>query len=87
MVYLHFAVGGRSAPRSWPNGSASPGATGQSKFRHGPLELDLTPGDPITSGLSQSKLKLEDESYWDLIGDPGRIKVLATGLEDGAAKP
>lgn len=87
MVYLHFAVGGRTAPEELAKRIGLAWRDGQSKFRHGPLELDLTPGDPITSGLSQSKLKLEDESYWDLIGDPGRIKVLATGLEDGAAKP
>jgi len=57
---------------------------GVSKFRHGPLSLDLTPG-PLTAGFRSVDFK--DESYWNLIGDPTRIQVVATGVEDGEARP
>jgi len=41
--------------------------------------------DPITRGLE--KLKLVDEAYWNLVGDPRKVHVLATAREDGAARP
>ena len=48
MVYLHFAVGGRSAPEELAKRIGLAWRDGQSKFRHGPLELDF-PGRCIRS--------------------------------------
>ena len=57
---------------------------GVCKFRHGPVDLKLEPG-PLTAGLGP--LHLVDESYWNLVGDAHDCQVLATAVEDGAARP
>ena len=33
------------------------------------------------------KLQLVDESYWRLAGDPARVEVLATAVEEGRPQP
>jgi len=86
LVVIHFAVNGGMEPDAladliglaWGDGA---------KFRHGPLDLKLAKRDehPILAGLGA--LKLVDESYWNLRGDPSRVQVLATGDEEGAARP
>jgi putative heme-binding domain-containing protein len=85
LVVVHFAVNGRGAPQALAQriGLAwGPGA----KFRHGPVDLKFDDGDhPITRGFD--KLHLEDESYWNLTGDPAKIHLLASGLEEGQPKP
>src|SRR5690606_24750658 len=56
------------------------------RFRHGPLDLKFDDTQhPITRGFD--KLHLVDESYWNLTGDPGRIHLLASGVEGGEARP
>ena len=40
---------------------------------------------PITRGLD--KLRLVDESYWNLVGNSGSIDLIATGVEDGQPRP
>ena len=57
---------------------------GQSKFRHGPLDLQLHP-HPLSAGLG--KLNFIDESYWNLVGDEKNIELLASGIEENASKP
>jgi type 1 glutamine amidotransferase len=34
-----------------------------------------------------SKVHFHDESYWQLIGDPKRIRLLASSVEDGQPQP
>ena len=59
---------------------------GKSAFRHGPLDLDFSGSKhPITRGFE--KLRLVDESYWNLVGDPAAVDVLGTGEEDGEPRP
>src|SRR5262249_31344235 len=59
---------------------------GSSRFRHGPLDLTFeTAGHSITRGFRT--LHLEDESYWDLVGDPAEVTVLASAVEDGKPRP
>ena len=88
LVYLHWAVEGYQdvlllAERI---GLATQGGV-TTKFRHGPVRLDLvTREHPITRGFPAS-LELEDETYWNLQGDPARLTPLATGNEEGAAHP
>lgn len=86
LVYLHYAVDGHKnvADLSDLIGLAWKG--GASKFRHGELTLDFTASShPITAGFQ--KLDFHDESYWQLLGDPKSIQVLATGIEDSAPQP
>jgi putative heme-binding domain-containing protein len=87
LVYLHYAVdGGPDAPGfaqriglAWKGGA--------SKFRHGLLELGFETGDRHPIGRNLAKVKFVDESYWQLVGDRSRIKVLASGVEDGQPQP
>jgi putative heme-binding domain-containing protein len=86
MVYIHYAVNGRAAPEEFAKRIGLAWRDGGSKFRHGPLDLSFpAPNHPISSGLRT--LHLEDESYWDLVGDESKIDVLATAVEDGRARP
>ncbi|MGH9575834.1 MAG: ThuA domain-containing protein, partial [Terriglobales bacterium] len=57
----------------------------QTRFRHGPVDLKLN-SHPLTEGLGGT-LSILDETYWNLIGDPARVQLLATGVEDGEARP
>jgi putative heme-binding domain-containing protein len=86
LVLLHYAVNGQKAPDDLARRIGLAWQPGRSKFRHGPLDLTFAAGDhPITGGFRG--LHLVDESYWDLVGDPGNLQVLATAVEDGAPRP
>jgi type 1 glutamine amidotransferase len=87
LVYLHFAVNGRDATAELAQriglASGHPGI----KFRHGPLDLDITdPAHPITKGLP-NKIHFIDESYWLMQGDESKIHVLATTIEEDKLRP
>lgn len=87
LVYIHYAVdGGQDAPGFAQRiGLAWQG--GRSKFRHGPLELGFETGESHPIGRNLSTVKLVDESYWNLVGDPDDVRLLATGIEDGEPQP
>lgn len=85
-VYIHWAVNGdeRVADFSQRIGLASRG--GRISYRHGPLELQVHNTDhPIMRNIEP--LSLYDESYWKLTGDPADVTLLASSVEDGAARP
>jgi len=86
-VYVHYAVdGGADAPGFAQRiGLAWQG--GKSKFRHGPLDLgfDTSLKHPIARNFD--KVHFHDESYWELVGDPKGVSVLARGKEDGKDQP
>jgi putative heme-binding domain-containing protein len=86
LVYLHYAVdGGKDAPGFAQRIGLAWGA--KAKFRHGPLELGFETGDKHPIGRNFSKVKFVDESYWQLTGDPKKIRLLASGMEDGKPQP
>ena len=88
LVVLHFAVDGAGnhdavAERiglCWAGGS---------KFRHGAVDLafDAKCDHPIARGFAGSKVHFEDETYWNLKGDPARTQLLASAEEKGEPKP
>jgi putative heme-binding domain-containing protein len=87
LVYIHYAVdGGADAPGFAQRiGLAWQG--GRSKFRHGPLDLGFETGSRHPIGRNFSKVHFHDESYWNLVGDPKQITLLASGKEEGAEQP
>jgi putative heme-binding domain-containing protein len=86
VVYLHYAVDGHRDVEALAERIGLAWRGGRSLFRHGPLELDFGGSKhPIARGFG--KVKFVDESYWELAGDPKRIEVLATGVEDGKPRP
>ncbi len=85
--YIHYAVdGGNDAPGFAERiGLAWMG--GRSKFRHGPLDVNFTAGKQHPIGRNFDQVHFYDESYWQPYGDPGRINLLATCVEEGAEQP
>jgi len=88
LVYLHWAVEGGSdvlllAERI---GLATQGGV-STKYRHGPVRLDFVTRDhPITRDFPDT-LDLDDETYWNLRGDPARLTPLATAIEEVTPRP
>ncbi len=79
VVTLHWAMEGRELGRELAERIGL--ATSMSAYRHGPLELAFTERDhPISRGFTT--LRLLDESYWKYQGDPAKISVLATQVEE-----
>ena len=86
MVLLHYAVNGQKAPVELARRIGLAWQGGLSKFRHGPLDMTFAAGaHPITAGFRG--LHLVDETYWQLVGNPADVDVLATAVEDGAPRP
>lgn len=61
------------------------GVGGFTRYRHGPIDLDIAAGHPVCAGLPP-RVALADETYWPPTPPPaaGRIAVLATALERDA---
>lgn len=87
LVYIHFAVDGEPDTPGFAQRIGLAWKDGQSKFRHGPLDLGFQTGDKHPIGRNLSKMHMVDESYWNLTGDPKRLRLLATGVEDGQPQP
>ncbi|RYE14075.1 MAG: c-type cytochrome, partial [Sphingobacteriales bacterium] len=89
LVYLHYAVDATENPVALANRIGLAWKGGQSKFRHGKLDLQFTPAaatNPITRGF-KAPLVLEDESSWVLTPGSRKFDILSTSLEDDAAQP
>jgi len=84
LVYLHYAVDGHTNVNELAARIGLSWRGGTSKFRHGPLDLQIH-AHPLGAGLR--KLKLVDESYWQLVGDVKSIQVVASGVEEGKLQP
>jgi putative heme-binding domain-containing protein len=65
MVFIHYAVDGHAHCDELANHIGLAWRGGESKFRHGPLDLSFQP-HAITAGFE--RMHLVDESYWNLIG-------------------
>jgi type 1 glutamine amidotransferase len=86
LVYLHYAVDGHKDADALAKRIGLAWRGGLSRFRHGPLELTFPDAKhPITRGFD--KVRFVDESYWRLQAGPGKVHVLATGVEEGQSQP
>lgn len=85
LVYLHYAVDGGKDPAGLAKRIGLAWQGGRSKFRHGTLDLVFDGKHPISRNFGT--LRLHDESYWNLVGDPKDVELLAAGLEDGKLQP
>jgi putative heme-binding domain-containing protein len=86
LVYIHYAVDGGADPVGMAERIGLAWRGNQSRFRHGPLDLEFrNTTHPITRNFSH--VHFHDESYWQLVGNPERINLLASGEEEGAAQP
>jgi putative heme-binding domain-containing protein len=86
LVLIHYAVNGGKDVDAFARRIGLAWQGGVSRFRHGPLELSFPDRKhPVTRGFD--KLRLVDESYWQLQGDVKDVHILATGVEEGSARP
>ncbi|MCI0739943.1 MAG: ThuA domain-containing protein [Gemmataceae bacterium] len=84
-VYVHFAVEGGKQPDAVAERTGLAFTLG-SRFRHGEFDLVFTqPDHAITRGFPT--LHFTDETYWNMRGDPSRLNVLGTAIEDKAPRP
>jgi len=84
LVYIHYAVDGHQHCDELASRIGLAWRGGQSKFRHGPLDLNFRP-HPITEGFTRARFV--DESYWNLAGSEADIQLLASGDEEGQPRP
>jgi putative heme-binding domain-containing protein len=83
-VFLHYAVDGHEDAAALAERIGLAWRGGQSKFRHGALDLILH-SHPLAAGLG--KLNFIDESYWNLVGDEKNVDLVASGTEEGQPRP
>jgi type 1 glutamine amidotransferase len=84
LVFIHWAVDGHSDVDALAERIGLAWQGSSSRFRHGPLDLQLQPG-PFTRGLGA--IHFVDESYWNLVGNTNRIDLLGSAVEQGSARP
>jgi putative heme-binding domain-containing protein len=87
LVYIHYAVDGGADAPGFAQRIGLAWRGGQSRFRHGPLDVDFRPGAGHPIARNFDKVHFHDESYWQLVGDPGRVRLLAGGVEEGRSQP
>jgi putative heme-binding domain-containing protein len=86
-VYVHYAVDGGADAPGFARRIGLAWQGGRSKFRHGPLDLGFETGAKHPIGRNFDRVHFHDESYWNLVGDPARVALLATAKEDGKDQP
>ncbi len=87
LVYIHWAVDGSPDAPAFAQRIGLAAAGGKTKYRHGPLELGFETGAKHPIGRNFQKVRFHDESYWQLTGDPKKINLLATSVEDNEPQP
>jgi putative heme-binding domain-containing protein len=87
LVYIHYAVDGGTDPAGFAERIGLAWRGGGSRFRHGPLELHFDRGSRHPIARNFDRVEFHDESYWRLVGDPKRINLLASGLEENEPQP
>ena len=87
LVYIHWAVEAGAEAPAFAQRIGLASNAGKLKFRHGPLDLGFETGRDHPIGRNFDKVHFHDESYWQMQGDNSKIRVLATGMEEGAAQP
>jgi putative heme-binding domain-containing protein len=87
LVYIHYAVDGGQDASGFAQRIGLAWQGGRSKFRHGALDIDFSPGKDHPIARNFDQVHFHDESYWNLLGDPQRIHLLGTGIEDGTPQP
>jgi putative heme-binding domain-containing protein len=86
-VFLHYAVDGGRDPTGFAERIGLAWQGGRSKFRHGPLELHFAQGSLHPIARNFARVSFVDESYWSLVGDSNRMRLLASGIEENSPQP
>jgi putative heme-binding domain-containing protein len=86
LVYIHFAVDGQKDAPGFARRIGLAWGAG-ARFRHGPLDVAFEQGSKHPVLRNFDKLKLVDESYWNLTGSLPKEKTLGWGSEDKKPQP
>ena len=88
VVVLHSAAIADKEPEQLAERLGLAAQPQRTKYLHCPLDLAITAptNHPITQGLPRV-IPLIDEPYWPMIGDAGKVEVLATAEQEGKAWP
>jgi type 1 glutamine amidotransferase len=87
LVYIHFAVDGGADGAGFAERIGLAWQGGRAKWRHGPLDVEFAPGSQHPIARNLEHVHFHDESYWNLVGATNRVKLLATGIEEGQPQP
>ena len=86
-VYIHYAVDGGTDPAGFAERIGLAWQGGRSKFRHGPLDVEFTADAAHPIARNFDRVHFHDESYWNLVGNPRDVKLLASGVEEDQPQP
>jgi len=86
-TYIHFAVRGADDAPGFAERIGLAWNDAWPQYRHGPLDIDFDPGSEHPIARNFDRVHFHDESYWNSVGDPRRIDLLATGVEEGQPRP
>jgi type 1 glutamine amidotransferase len=86
-VYVHWAVDGRGGQEEFAKRIGLASLGGSIRYRHGPMDIDLSPGSDHPIARNLDKIDLVDEAYWKLTGDPSELDLIGTSTEDGEPQP
>lgn len=86
-VFIHWACEGDEHAPALADIIGLASNSKLTKYRHGIIDLNFKPKSdhPISRGFN--KLRLHDESYWNLVGDKAHLQTLATAPEAGSSQP
>jgi len=92
LVYIHWAIEGAAEAPAFAQRIGLASHAAQTKYRHGPLDvsfasLGVDSGKDHPIGRNFDTVHFHDESYWQLQGDPSKLKVIAAGIEDNQSRP
>ena len=88
-AYFHWAVEARNDAPEFAKRIGLASNSSRTKFRHGAIDLALA-DHPLARGFnpgSFAKQNFIDETYWQFIGDPGDVTLLASSMEEGELRP
>lgn len=86
-VYIHWAVDGQGGQEEFAKRIGLASLGGSIKYRHGPLDIDFSPGAKHPIARNFTRVNWVDESYWTLTGDPSKLNLIGTQIEDGQPQP
>ena len=88
-IYFHWAVEARGDAEAFARRIGLASNSGKLKYRHGPIDFQIHQHElaPGFNDTHFTKEKFIDETYWLFIGNPGDVRLLASSVEDGEARP
>jgi type 1 glutamine amidotransferase len=86
-VYIHWAVDGQGGQEEFAERIGLASLGGSIRYRHGEMNVDLTPGSDHPIARNFGNIDILDEAYWKLTGDPSKLDLIGTSIEDGEPQP